>query len=123
MEEDDIDEEFSITPMDCMYIDFDEEFPLKYLITDPQTRAAEIHRILKYCYYNGIPPLVSSTDSTQLQLKIKYIMELIENINVNINEKQINEAKKYFNKHCMSKEFERERTKDVLKIIVIIANI
>ena len=45
-EECDIDEEFKDTK-DCMFIEFDEEFPLNPPITDPDERAEEIYRILK----------------------------------------------------------------------------
>eukprot|EP01083_Nonionella_stella_P058587 153410_1 len=63
-EEDDIDEEFANSPDDCMYPDFDEEFPLNPPITDDTARQAEIFRIIKYCYDNGKPPTNNSVSGS-----------------------------------------------------------
>eukprot|EP01084_Bolivina_argentea_P290016 498109_1 len=75
-EEDDIDEEFNNEPSECLYVEFDEEFPLKPAINDANARVSEIFRIIKYCYDHGKPPPSSSSSSSKKAAKMFNVLDL-----------------------------------------------
>eukprot|EP01083_Nonionella_stella_P019001 52844_1 len=70
-EEDDIDEEFQNNPSDCMYVEFDEEFPLQPAIDDPDARQCEIVRIIKYCFDHGKAPLPTEPQTANETTEVK----------------------------------------------------
>ena len=74
-DENDIKQEFEGKSNDATVIEFDIDnnennlFPLKYQTNDEHDRNELIFEIMKYCYYNGIPP----NNPSNKKVKIHFI--------------------------------------------------
>eukprot|EP01084_Bolivina_argentea_P307182 530906_1 len=62
LEEDDINDELSsdIDPSECVYVGFDDNFPLHENDNKTDDKETQIYNIIKYCYINRKPPNVES---------------------------------------------------------------
>eukprot|EP01084_Bolivina_argentea_P120585 213765_1 len=68
LEEEDINDEFNGDPSDCIYVSFDEHFPLNENEPDDQEK---IFKIIKYCYENGIPPETKDNNDILNKLELQ----------------------------------------------------
>eukprot|EP01084_Bolivina_argentea_P005132 9699_1 len=59
LEEVDIDDELNGDPLDCIYLEFDEDFPFEQEY-DEDTQKQKIFEIIKQCYEHGEPDLFDS---------------------------------------------------------------
>eukprot|EP01084_Bolivina_argentea_P162845 283353_1 len=72
--EEDINDELNVDdPADCMYIEFDDNFPLSQDINGEAEQQNEILKIIKNCYENNvefIPAASNQLDKIQWELKL-----------------------------------------------------